>query len=150
MHVYRIGKSQYANDLNGTGAKLHGGRWNHTDIPCIYASASRALAVLEYSVNVNIDFIPRALSISVFEIDEKQVKDLLIKDLPGDWRDVPAPASTKDMGTSWLSDGTPIIRVPSIVVPEEFNYILNPLAGKGFFRLLRADDFVYDVRIKLK
>lgn len=148
MLVYRISKTQYAHDLSGTGAKLFGGRWNHIDTPCIYTASSRSLAVLEYSVNVNVDFIPRALSICVFEIDESQIKEIKIKKLPGDWKDVPAPFSTKDFGTKLLEKGTAIIQIPSIVIPDEFNFILNPLAQEKAFKLLEIRDFVYDLRIK--
>ncbi len=148
MLVYRLSKTQYAEDLNGTGAKLFGGRWNHIDTPCIYTSASRSLAVLEYSVNVNVDFIPRALSICVFEIDEHQIKEIKLKKLPGDWKDIPAPFSTKDFGTRLLQKGEEILKIPSIVVPDEFNYILNPLASKKSFKLVEIRDFVFDLRIK--
>ncbi len=148
MLVYRISKTQYANDLNGTGAKLFGGRWNHIDTPCIYTSASRSLAVLEYSVNVNVDFIPRALSICIFEIDETQIKEIKTKKLPGDWKDTPAPFSTKDFGTKLLEKGTTIIKIPSIVIPDEFNFILNPLTNEKAFKLVDIKDFVYDLRIK--
>lgn len=148
MLVYRISKTQYASDLEGTGAKLYGGRWNHIDTPCIYTSQSIALAVLEYSVNVNIDFIPRALSVATFEIDDKKIKELKIKNLPGDWKDVPAPFSTKDLGTKLLKDGVPILKVPSTVVPFEFNFIINPFFDTKHFKLKKLQDFVYDLRIK--
>lgn len=150
MRVYRLSKTQYAKDLDGTGAKLFGGRWNHIDTPCIYTASSRSLAVLEYSVNVNVDFIPRALSISIFEIDEKAVKEIKIKKLPGDWQEVPAPYSTKDFGTKLLQKGIPIIKIPSIVIKDEFNYILNPLVNERHFKLVDVKDFVFDLRIKTK
>lgn len=150
MRVYRLSKTQYAKDLDGTGAKLFGGRWNHIDTPCIYTASSRSLAVLEYSVNVNVDFIPRALSISIFEIDEKAVKEIKIKKLPGDWQEAPAPYSTKDFGTKLLQKGIPIIKIPSIVIKDEFNYILNPVANEKHFKLIDVKDFVFDLRIKTK
>lgn len=150
MRVYGVSKTQYANDLNGTGAKLFGGRWNHLDIPCIYTSASRSLAVLEFSVNVNVDYIPRALSICVFEIDENQVKEIKIKNLPGDWKDLPAPYSTKEFGTKLLQKGNSILKIPSIIIPDEFNFILNPFANEGAIKLLEVKDFVYDLRVKNK
>lgn len=150
MLVYRLSKTQYADDLDGTGAKLFGGRWNHIDTPCIYTSSSRSLAVLEYSVNVNVDFIPRALSICIFEIDESQIREIRIKKLPGDWKDIPAPFSTKDFGTKLLQKGISVLKIPSIVIPDEFNYILNPLANQKSFKLLEKKDFVYDLRIKGK
>lgn len=150
MLVYRISKTQYAHDLNGTGAKLFGGRWNHIDNPCIYTSASRSLAVLEYSVNINVDFIPRALSICIFEIDENSIKEIKPRQLPGDWQEIPAPYSTKDFGTKLLKKGTSIIKIPSIVIKDEFNYILNPNAINKDFKLVEVKDFVYDLRIKEK
>lgn len=150
MLVYRVSKSQYANDLSGTGAKLFGGRWNHIDTPCIYTAESRSLAVLEYSVNVNVEFIPRALSICIFEIDEKSVKEIKIKKLPGDWQEIPAPYSTKDFGTKLLKKEIPIIKIPSIVIKDEFNYILNPNYLNKNFKLIEVKDFVYDLRVKNK
>lgn len=150
MLVYRVSKTQYANDLSGTGAKLYGGRWNHIDTPCIYTSESRSLAILEYSVNVNVDFIPRALSICVFEIDENQIKEVKIKKLPGDWTEIPAPFSTKDFGTKLLQKGIPIIKIPSIIIKDEFNYILHPSAVNKSYKLVDVKDFVYDLRLKNK
>jgi len=148
MLVYRVSKTQYAEDLKGTGAKLFGGRWNQVETACIYTSESRALAVLEYSVNVNIDFIPRALSICTFEIDESKFKSFKISQLPGDWKDVPAPYSTKVFGTEWLDKGIGILKIPSTVIPDEFNYIINPMIGTGHFKLKSIKDFVYDLRVK--
>lgn len=147
MKAYRISKTEYAHDLTGTGAKLFGGRWNHINIPCIYTAGSAALAVLEYSVNVNVAFVPRNLSLAVFEIEEK---DIYLPDtLPYDWSAVPAPLSAKDFGTALLhQDRTPVIRVPSVVIPTEYNYLLNPFAAGRAFRLLEVQEFTYDMRIK--
>lgn len=147
MKVYRISKTRYAEDLVGTGSKLYGGRWNAVGTPCIYTSASRSLAILEYSVNVNIDLIPRNLSLCVFEIDEKNIQTVQIKDLPGDWTAIPALSSTKEFGSAILASDCAILKIPSIVVPDEFNYILNPLV-KDAFKLLEVKDFVFDLRIK--
>ncbi|WP_310992850.1 RES family NAD+ phosphorylase [Aequorivita marina] len=148
MKVYRISKTQYAQDLNGTGSKLFGGRWNHVNTPCIYTSESRSLAVLEYAVNTAIDFIPRALSICTFEIDDSLIHTLKEAALPGNWQETPAPKSTKDFATSFLQKKHPILKLPSIIIPQEFNYVLNPLAEKSNFKLLEVKDFVFDLRIK--
>lgn len=149
MRVYRLSKTQYARDLEGTGAKLFGGRWNHVDTPCVYTSESRALAILEYSVNSNVNFIPRALSICVFEIDDSLVYELKIKKLPGDWKEVPAPYSTKDLGTKQFQKGKAILKIPSIVIPDEFNYLLNPEMDEKAYKLIEVKDFIYDLRIKI-
>lgn len=151
MIVYRVGKTKYAKDLTGEGARLHGGRWNHQLIPCIYTSESRSLAVLEYTVNINIEDIPRSLSITTYEIPDNSFLRLRMSDLPGNWKEAPAPSSTKDFGTSLLNEAIyPVIRIPSTVIPYEFNYILNPLhPGSEDFKIVDIRDFVYDVRIKL-
>jgi RES domain-containing protein len=151
MILYRVGKTTHANDLTGEGARLHGGRWNHILIPCIYASESRALAVLEYTVNVNIDDIPRSISLTTFEVPGINVQEIKIADLPGNWIEIPAPTSTKDFGTKLLKGLTsPVIKIPSAIIPQEFNYLLNPLhADRIHFNIISIQDFVYDVRIKL-
>lgn len=152
MLVYRIGRTKFAHDLTGEGARLHGGRWNHKLIPCIYTSESRALAILEYTANVNIEDIPRALSISIFEIPDHKVFEVPTNKLPGNWDLSPAPSSTKDFGSSLLNiDNQLIVKIPSAIVPDEFNYLLNPKhPNSADFKILEVNDFIYDVRLKLK
>ena len=73
-------------------------------------------------------------------------------DLPGNWKEVPAPFSTRDFGSNILKRAIyPIIKIPSAVIPNEFNYLLNPVhvASKDF-KILNVSDFVYDVRIKFQ
>jgi RES domain-containing protein len=130
---------------------LFGGRWNHKSVPCIYTSETRALELLEYTVNINIDEIPRALSIVTFEIPDQEIEIVSQEKLPGNWKEIPASASTKDFGTNLLKNSAKaIFKIPSSVMPYEFNYLLNPLhpAAKDF-KLIEIIDFVYDVRIKL-
>src|SRR3954463_8333092 len=100
MIVYRVGKTKYASDLTGEGARLFGARWNNKMVGCLYTSESRALAVLEYTVNVNIDDVPRALSMTIIEIPDKPVRILNEAELPGNWKECPAPSATKDFGSN--------------------------------------------------
>ena len=150
MILYRVGRTKYARDLTGEGARVNGGRWNHKLTPCIYTSQSRALAVLEYTVNINIDDIPRALSITAFEINTKKILELSIAELPGNWREAPAPSSSKDFGTRFLKQRKySVLKFPSAVIPNEYNYFLNPLhAQSSKFSIVDVSDFIYDVRIK--
>lgn len=152
MIVYRIGRTKYANDLTGEGARLNGGRWNHKLSACLYTSESRSLAVLEYTVNVNVDDIPRALSMATLDIPEKNILELTVADLPGDWRNSPAPASTKDFGTELLKKAQyAVIKIPSAIIPDEFNYLLNPMHRESSkFSIVDVRDFIYDVRIKIR
>jgi RES domain-containing protein len=152
MLVFRVGSTLYADDLSGAGARINGGRWNHVGVECLYTSESRALAVLEYTVNVNIHSIPRAISITTIDIGNLSVRELMESDLPGDWKKSPAPASTKNFGSKLIRKAVQaILKIPSSVISEEFNYVLNPThVDFKKFRVLNISDFVYDVRIKLK
>jgi len=150
MFVYRVSRTKFSQDLSGEGARLFGGRWNHMLTPCVYTSESRALAVLEYTVNVTIEDIPRSLSIITYKIPDKAIHELTIAQLPGNWRESPAPSSTKDFGTDLLIRAeSPIIKIPSTVIPQEYNYLLNPKhKDSDNFRIIQVEDFVYDLRIK--
>ena len=149
MVVYRIAKARYAGDLSGEGARLSGGRWNHKGVSCIYTARSRALAVLEYSVNVNIEDIPRALSIITLEVPDS-IESISVADLPGNWMQNPATSYTKNFGTGLLKKaGSLIIEIPSVVIPEEWNYIINPANPDArLIKLCNCSDYPYDVRIK--
>ncbi|MBL7729134.1 MAG: RES family NAD+ phosphorylase [Dinghuibacter sp.] len=151
MIVYRLSRTRHARDLSGEGARLYGGRWNFKGTPCLYTSESRALSALEYTVNIGIDDIPRALSMVAISIPVKEIKEIPVHELPGNWNATPAPISTKNMGTFWLQNMTSLaLKIPSSVIPEEFNILVNPrhpLAED--IRIVDIRDFVYDVRIKL-
>ncbi len=77
--------------------------------------------------------------------------DLAASALPGDWKNAPAPASTKDFGTALLRKADyGIIRIPSAIMDDEYNYLLNPLFRKAVAYSIRSvRDFIYDVRLKL-
>ncbi len=118
--------------------------------PCIYTSESRSLAILEYSVNVNVDEIPRALCMVTFEIDENDVYALNEADLPGNWKSPAIPKETQFFGTKLLRNpGIAVIRIPSTVIPEEFNYIINPLRMQGKIKISQIRDYIYDIRLKI-
>jgi RES domain-containing protein len=150
MTVYRLSRTRYARDLSGEGARLFGGRWNHKLIPCIYTSQSRSLAVLEYTVNVNADDIPRALSMISIEIPDDNIFEPGEEILPGNWKEAPAPASTKDFGTRLLKKKNHlVIKIPSTIIPLEYNFILNPVhPDSGSIIISNVKDFIYDSRIK--
>lgn len=149
MVVYRLSRTKYANDLLGEGARLNGGRWNNIHFACIYTAESRALAVLEYTVNTSLDDIPRSLSMLTLEIPDR-IMEVNEVDLPGNWKISPAPASTKNFGTKFLKEGIyPVLKLPSIIIPQEFNYLINPFHKNNIeFKILNISDFVYDARVK--
>lgn len=150
MLVYRISQTRYAEDTSGEGARLFGGRWNLPMVSCLYTSESRALALLEFSVNVNIYDIRRALSFITYEIEDEKIHVISIPELPGNWKDNIAPRQTQEFGTRLLiRKNVPIIKIPSVVIPQEHNYLINPLYYSGL-KIVEIADYAYDVRVKLK
>jgi RES domain-containing protein len=150
MEVYRVTLTKYACTLSGEGARLFGGRWNRRGTPCIYASENRSLAVLEYSANITLDIIPRALSIVCIEIPSQHIRRLTVAQLPGNWRSTAVPMTTKHFGNKLLREsGVPAFAVPSVIIPDELNYVLNPLHTESIgFRIKDIRDFPYDIRVK--
>lgn len=150
MIVYRLSKAQYCRDLTGLGAKLYGGRWNMVGTSCVYTSSSRALALLEYSVNVKVEFIPERLFFTLIEIDDLEVEIIDSSDLPKNWASVPADSTTKIFGSEKLDNTeSSILRVPSVIIKNEFNYLLNPLKlNLQNTKIIDVELFEYDFRLK--
>ena len=117
------------NDLSGTGSRIHGGRWNNPGIPALYTSGSKSLAVLESLTNTPPAILQNDFSILTLEVSGKFVIDeLLIKQLPGNWYTYPAPAGLAKLGDTWLLQlKSLMLKVPSAIIPSEYNYIVNPL-----------------------
>jgi RES domain-containing protein len=151
MLLYRIGRTKYARDLTGEGARLNGGRWNHEDTPCIYTAESRALSLLEFSAHASLDSIPRALSFTTLRVPEGSIKEITIDELPGNWKDWPHPKQTRDFGTKLLNENKYLIlKIPSAIIPDEFNYIINTFNNRmKDVKIVDVQDYVYDVRLKM-
>jgi RES domain-containing protein len=128
MRLYRIGKTKYAHDLTGMGAKLNGGRWNHEGIPCIYLAESRALSLLEYASHAAIDRLPPTLAFTTFEIPECSICQLSVGELPATWLQLPHCKENRDMGSALLSKKECLLlKIPSVIIGQEFDFVLNPL-----------------------
>jgi RES domain-containing protein len=92
----------------------------------VYVSATLSLALAETLVHIPGGVLPAFTAVPI-EFDESLVSVLGTKDVPTDWNKHPPPASTQAIGDAWVAAAsTAILRVPSVVVPIEFNYILNP------------------------
>ncbi|MBL7765606.1 MAG: RES family NAD+ phosphorylase [Chitinophagaceae bacterium] len=127
MIIYRLTQSTFQEDLSGSGAALYGGRWNNKGIPVLYTSSHISLAVLEILVNHNRNESPLLPSFHLLELElpenlQSRTKKLVLKD---DWiRDI---EYTRFIGDTFLKEGRDLILpVPSVVIPEEHNYLLNP------------------------
>ncbi|HEX8316556.1 MAG TPA: RES family NAD+ phosphorylase [Flavisolibacter sp.] len=150
MEVYHIGSKKFATQLTGEGAKLHGGRWNAIGTACLYTAESIALCVLEYAANVSLHQLPPSLTITVYSLPDNSWREYSSGELPSNWQEVPAPTETQEWGSSQLQEGTHIaLQVPSVIIPSEHNYLLNPLHPE--FKKVKIIDvlpFTFDTRIK--
>jgi len=127
--AWRIVKRRHSESaFNGEGARLFGGRWNSIGTAVVYAAESRALALLELLAGLgSTSALDPYVLISV-TFDEELVESLNLELLPQNWRTSPPPSDVQAIGDSWVAEGrSAILKVPSVVIPEEFNYVVNPL-----------------------
>lgn len=147
--VFRLAKARHARTaFSGIGARLAGGRWNARGQAVVYTSSSLALAALESFVHLQEEFAALAFVAFSVEIPD-DVRITTCRRPPRDWRMQPAPESTVRYGSAWLEAGdTAVLAVPSVVVPSELNYVLNP-AHADFRRLKisKPSPFVFDPRL---
>lgn len=110
--------------FDGEGSYRYGNRWNHAGTRVVYLAQSTSLAALEVLIHAeSYAELPEYRAFPV-EFDPELVLDLV--ELPPDWQQSPAPSSTRSLGSRWASEGqTALLRVPSAVVPWEYNYLLN-------------------------
>ena len=149
MLLWRIARTVYE-PLDGEGARLHGGRWNSPGIPVIYTAEHLSLAIIETLVHTDPDLVPDDLAIFEIETtDPVSCKSVDISDLPADWTDVPDHPACRAIGDEWVHDGECLmLAVPSAVVPEERNYLLNPVHPQmRSVSVARSRPFVFDPRL---
>ncbi len=125
--AWRVVKRKHATvAFDGAGARRHGGRWNGPGVAVIYTASSTSLGFLEMLVNASSSLLPFYLAIPV-TFQETQVESIDRGALPDDWRTSPAPHELARIGNRWIaSRGSPVLQVPSAVIPHEANYLLNP------------------------
>jgi RES domain-containing protein len=128
LTAWRIVKAKYAaSAFDGEGARLAGGRWTSIGRRAVYASGSVALAALEMIAHLDTTALLPAYVLIEVTVPESLVTSVDVATLPSDWRRYPAPAELRRIGDRWL-DGkaSAVLRVPSVLVAVEYNYVLNP------------------------
>ena len=126
--AWRILKAKYATrPLSGMGAQKTGGRWNEKGTPAVYTAETLALSTLEVCVHAEWDFKHVKLVRVGIHWPESLRVDSIKAPLPRNWDQVPHGPDTMALGNAWiLSNHAAILRVPSAIVPNSFNFILNP------------------------
>ena len=151
MIIYRLATEIYKNDLSGNGAKLYGGRWNSRGLSVVYTTENISLAVLEILVRADMQIIPPSYHLIKIEIpDLIQAIPINTGKLKNGWKD--------DIGyTQWMGDEfiksnkALLLKVPSAIVDEENNYIINP-EHSDFkkVKIAAIKKFLFDKRLFLK
>ena len=127
MKVYRIAKTLYVNDLSGEGARLHGGRWNRPGVPVLYTSQARSLALLELIVHfAAYNAIKDSFSFLSLEIPDVEIISIDNQLLKGNKFDLNNQKLWEISEHYFFKENVLGIKVPSILIPEESNIILNP------------------------
>lgn len=148
MILYRFAHHLFADDLTGTGAKLHGGRWNNIGTNVLYTSGSISLALLEILVNAGSFEALQPFKLIQLTLPETAIKyQINIKNLKKNWhQDI---GYTQWMGTEILQEKKAlVIECPSAIIPQESNFLLNPL-HKDYpkIRMKEVRDFYFDERL---
>jgi RES domain-containing protein len=126
IEVFRIvTRVRAADAFSGEGARLFGGRWNPKGASVVYTASNRSLAILEMLVQdqpLRAEYVIIAASIP----KRIRIERILVSSLPDQWR-TGGNEQLRRLGSEWLRRAnTAVLRVPSAVVPQESNYLLNP------------------------
>ena len=151
LTVFRLGKHVYRDQLfSGQGGLYAGGRWTPRGRPVVYTSGSISLAVLEYTVNYRRrGWVPATVLGRADVPAGVRVEIISMDKLPSNWFAAAAPPQLQALGHEWLERGeTAVLKVPSAIVTEEWNYLLNP-SHSDFrkLRISRPTPFNFDQRV---
>lgn len=153
MIVFRLSKTKYADDLSGKGAEKSGGRWNSKGTALVYTSESRALCTTEIAVHTPLGNLPMDYVLVTIEIpDDIPVQEINPANVPTDWKSFPYSHTTQDIGDYFVQSGTfPVLKVPSVVVKGDVNFLINPLhKAVEKIRITSIEPFYFDERLCIR
>ncbi|HTV46891.1 MAG TPA: RES family NAD+ phosphorylase [Phycisphaerae bacterium] len=128
IHAWRIVKAKHsASAFSGDGAEKFGARWNSRGVSVVYVAGSRSLAMLEILVHLQYEELLKRYVVYEVAFDDALVSSINPATLPRTWRKSPPPVTVQQIGDAWIAGtSSAVLRVPSAIVPTEFNYLLNP------------------------
>ena len=144
-----VKRRRAATAFDGIAAQRFGGRWHSPGRRAVYASASKSLALLEVLVHLDVGRpLPRLVAFT-FDVDSGLIEQLAAAQLPRHWRTARGVLATQRIGDEWLASCSALaLAVPSAIVPEERNYVLNPAhAAFGRLQFGRPIPFLLDPRL---
>jgi RES domain-containing protein len=150
--VWRLARAEFAEQLDGEGARLFGGRWNSRGRRALYTASHLSLSVLETYVHIPPELrddlpVLRAVRISV--PDQSGTTRVLPEDLINLLANADPLAACRGLGDAWLDrNDQPFLEVPSILVPEETNLVVNPAHPRmRDVRIISSRTFRFDPRL---
>jgi RES domain-containing protein len=147
MLVYRIVREAFSTDINS--ASGYRGRWNDDGQFVLYTAESRALAYLENLVHRSNSGLNQLFKTMVIDVPDDLPRIVVdLSDLPINWRDSDCPECLVTGANWYVQNQSPVLKVPSSIVPEEWNHILNTKHPE-FKRisLIRTENFLFDQRL---
>lgn len=142
MIVWRVANKSRA-DLIGSGGLYYPGRWHSKGKPIVYFSEHPALAILEVLVNMDIEshLLTEYVMMKVKLADGINIKE--ISEYPFD------KIICRKLGDEWLKkEETSVCRVRSVITPESYNYLFNPLHFKApKTKIINIAPFKFDARL---
>lgn len=150
LRAWRIVKRRHAGGaFDGEGARLYGGRWNSPGVPVVYVAESRALAALEILAGLQSRATLDAYVLIEVHFAEALVEDLRPDSIPDGWRTSPPRPETQAIGDRWVREArSPVLRIPSVLIPAESNFVLNPAhPGFGTIEIQDPTSFEFDPRL---
>jgi len=151
LFLYRIARRRYAKDLSGIGASLFGTRWNSVGSAVFITATNIALAALENMVHIPNQYGSLHDFVAVQYVIPSNVPIATVyePDLPDDWNNIPYTKATQEIGDLWLnSKDSCILSVPSVVVKQERNYLLNPEHERfKDLKINKIDGWIFDPRL---
>jgi RES domain-containing protein len=128
LTVWRLVTARFAKSaFSGDGARFYGGRWNRKGVPLVYTAATQSLAMLEMLVQDE-PLRARYVMIEARIPGSVRIERVRAEDLPANWRSIAAREQLQAIGTEWARKrSAAVLAVPSAVIPDETNYLLNPL-----------------------
>lgn len=127
MRVYRISVCKYIEDLSGEGSYLYGGRWNSKGTRLLYTAENPALAMLEALGHLTMMSLQQDFCMAILDVPD-DMRTLNVADMLPGWDNSQAPDMLKPYGDNFASaNKTLALKVPSVLVPENYNILINPL-----------------------
>lgn len=148
METFRITSREFA-DLSGEGGMYASGRWHTRGHPIVYTAGARSLAILEKLVHTNPAELPDDQVLITVDIPDALSSDAIsLAAVPASWT-TPLDPACMALGDAWLERmDAAVLRVPSALVPEESNYLINPLhPDAGRITITATRPFQFDERL---